>query len=217
MRCIVCGKRAPTLDCPKCERRQPSLFSPPLLSAPFDAAAAAAAERKAQERAHAEQLRLAKLKSLGRPVKVALIGCGKKKAAEPRRARELYQGHLFQFSLRYALATCDESFVLSALHSLVTLDTELPPYNFTMRDFRDSERQPWGEHVVVRLAAQFPDLPLEVVGLAGHQYLDYLRAPLRRRRYTLAEPLDGLGVGERLAWLKQATAKAVSHASPGAV
>ena len=71
--CSLCGCRTPRADCPRCSARQLSLFDPsPILPIPDDAETTtidelAAVAKRAREAASA---RLAKLASLGRPIKV---------------------------------------------------------------------------------------------------------------------------------------------------
>lgn len=202
MPCRLCGSRRPRLGCAWCDLRQPSLFDPPLLAPPPSERAASPSPAELDlARWH---LRLARLTQLDRPVRVALVGCGKAKATVSGPARTLYVGQLFKTSLRFALRTCDVTFVLSALHGLIDPDTELDPYNFTMADLRDRERMVWGERAVQSLRAELPHLPLDITGLAGAAYLGPLHGTLKYRGLTMSEPLSGLGIGQRLAWLKQA-------------
>jgi hypothetical protein len=185
-----------------CELRQPSLFDPPPAPpSPEELAELARLTAAREEKERQRRQRLAQLAALGRPVRVALIGCGKDKLAHAAPARELYCGRLFKLALSYALRFTDEAFILSARHGLVTLDEELAPYDLKLTQLRLKERAVWAEQTANRLDATLPDLPLEIYGLAGRSYLDPLSPHFTQRGWTLYEPLDGLGVGKRLAWL----------------
>lgn len=201
-RCGLCRSRGYRLGCPACELRQPSLFDPPPPPpSPEELAELDHLARVRRELEAARQRRLAELAALGRPVRVALIGCGKDKADHPAPARELYRGRLFKLALRYALSFADETFILSARHGLVRLDEELAPYNVSMSQLRLAERAVWGEQTANRLDAALPDLPLAIIGLAGRLYLGPLWPHCTLRGWAVHEPLHGLGVGKRLAWL----------------
>lgn len=214
MPCPICRRRRVRFGCPWCDQRQPSLFEPLNLPEPPNPVALEASRRAAEEAAEKEESRLHMLSALGRPVRVALVSCGQDKATQRSAARSLYISQLFKASLRYALQTCDDTYILSALHGLVELDTELDPYNFTMRELKGAEQNMWASQVLTRLFDRLPGLPLEIIGLAGRAYLDPLAAPLRERRIPLMLPLDRLRVGQRLSWLKHAMGQSAVAVTP---
>lgn len=65
-----------------------------------------------------------------------VIPCGDRKASEATRARDLYQGSMFKMALKAAEAIQRKRggriLILSGLHGLVELDTELSPYEQRM-------------------------------------------------------------------------------------
>src|SRR5207237_7414359 len=81
-------------------------------------------------------------------IRVVLIGCSKKKRAGRHPARALYQGALFKAALAHAQRIGAGTFVVSARHGLVALDTELDAYEHRLRP---SERESWGYSVSVAL------------------------------------------------------------------
>ncbi len=207
MRCSLCRRIRPSASCPRCWLRQPSLLDPPPPPpSPDELARDAVAERERIETERATANRRQAFAARG-PVAIALVGCGRRKAATRRAARALYLGSLFRRSLAYAERIADEVFILSALHGLVELDHDLAPYDFSIEELRQREREQWAHQVAVRLSAAYGRAALRVIGLAGHSYLHPLAGPLTDRGWALDRPLQGLGVGARLAWLGRALAE----------
>lgn len=149
--------------------------------------------------------------------RVFLIGCGKSKLDRPAPARELYTGALFRKSLAYAEAELGERregevYILSAHYGLTALGDELQPYDRTLARMSRDERTAWGWDVAgvmheVGLLEETGTLVL----LAGRAYVDALlegiREVMRETGITgpsVQAPLDGFGIGERLAWLTMA-------------
>lgn len=138
--------------------------------------------------------------------RVYLIGCGKAKRDRPSQARSLYTGDLFRKSLAYAeLASRQEPdvwgevYVLSALHHLVDLDKVVPPYNVTLKGQSSGYKRRWAERVAGELVySGWLPWQTEFVFLAGAEYVN----PLRPHLPHVSEPMAGLGIGQRLAWLK---------------
>lgn len=132
-------------------------------------------------------------------MRVALLGCGKQKAAQTCAASMMYRSGLFQAQLRFAL-TCDLAFILSARHGLLALDAVIEPYDEALpRDVVG--RKAWGARVARQLDEAVPDLDAEIVVLAGERYADVI-VP-EDRDWNWEEPLRGMGVGDRIAWLKR--------------
>jgi len=154
----------------------------------------------AREQAEAE--RRAHLAGLGRPVRVALLGCGKAKLDRPAPAAQLYTGSLFRQALRYGAQRFDQRYVLSALHGLVALEKELEPYELALKSLRRREREAWGARVAQSLASLFAGFEVELTFLCGRDYADEVRWRLPPT-WQVSEPLRGLGLGQRLAMLKE--------------
>ncbi len=202
----MCGCRTPRADCPRCGTRQLQLFDPTsILPIPDDAETTtidelAAAAKRAREAASA---RLAKLASLGRPIKVGLVGCAKTKRAEPSPARDLYKSPLFVASLAHAERLCDETYVISAAHGLLPLDETVQPYDRVLRELPKKERLAWGSRVTESVRARFPLLPLHVLVLSGLEYAAPILSGARRYGWTVETPLARKSIGQRLAWFKE--------------
>ncbi len=113
----------------------------------------------------------------------------------------MYTSTLFRWALRHARATCDVVFVLSAKHGLLPVDRVIEPYDEELPRGA-AARRAWGERVAAELDAAVPDLDAQIVVFAGEAYADAI-VPADRD-FLWEEPLRGMQVGERLAWLKAA-------------
>jgi hypothetical protein len=176
--------------------------------------------------------RLTRLRALGRPVHVGLVGCSDKKHREGvHPARELYRGNFFRRSLPIAQATCDEVWILSALHGLVALERPLTYYNEPIPS-RRKDRAYWGAVALTSLANSYLDLPLHLVILAGALYVEGLTGyeartgrwvsfnaqRLERLGWSYETPLEGLDRPARFRWfVAQETRAAAGGAGGGAL
>lgn len=147
-------------------------------------------------------------------MRVALIGCGKSKRAEPCAARDIYTGQLFRAALAHAEATADRVFILSAKLGLVRLTEQVAPYNLKLSAFNKREREAWGSRAAGQLIA-LVGTDIDVSVYAGRDYAQPVTAALLSRRYAprpvvipVTQPLEGLQVGQRLAWFKARRAAA---------
>jgi hypothetical protein len=150
---------------------------------------------------------------------VVLIGCCGSKLDHAAPARELYTSALFKKARAYAEARGGEWAILSALHGLVMPEQVLEPYDFTFKDVRSESSSPsgsvedWGRKTQAALRARWPEA--RFVFLGGKDYAACLRgfgsAVVSGRTIDRLNPLDaveplaGLGIGERLAWLDRET------------
>ncbi len=146
---------------------------------------------------------------------IGLISCSAKKLARAAPARELYVSALFKKSLAYAEQHCEIVYVLSAKHGLVELDTVLEPYDTKLAEsFLPAgacNRKPvrWAKPVVAELVRRHGD-ELYVI-LAGQDYGGPIREGLKRAlgaHAFVAEPLAGMGIGDRLGYLTAQTRRA---------
>ena len=142
--------------------------------------------------------------------RVALIGCGKAKLDHEAPARELYTSNLFRLSVAWAERHCDAWYVVSARYGLVEPDTVLRPYDYSLAEMRVSELEAWTSRVVSMLAHH--ERAARVVLLAGGRYRQLagtmrwsMHPAVNFHRGAVAaveEPLEGLGIGRRLHWLR---------------
>ncbi len=132
--------------------------------------------------------------------KIILISCVSKKLPRPARAEELYVSPLFKKNLAYAKSLKPDSiYILSAKYGLVSLNQELDPYEQTLNTMKALEIKDWAGQVLNSLAAN-TDLDKDrFVFLAGEKYRKYLLPHIKH--YEV--PLQGLGIGRQLHFLKQ--------------
>lgn len=144
---------------------------------------------------------------------VVLIACCKRKAAEPRPARELYRGDLFRASVAYAEAAGLPWAVLSAAHRIVLPGQIVAPYDTTLADLRETARVVWARLSVIELFGKIGH-PARCIILAGAKYREHVETELRSRGVLEVEsPLAGLAIGLQKQRLAAMTAAAIGAAA----
>ena len=131
--------------------------------------------------------------------RIGLVGCASQKLHRPAPARELYVSQLFRKASAYAEQTCDQWFILSALHGLVHPDTVLEPYNLRLGDKKNGPLiWPWAEAAAKQIEEAVADVDdPQLIILAGEQY-----QTIRWRTELPVEiPMKGLGIGQQLGFL----------------
>jgi hypothetical protein len=135
---------------------------------------------------------------------IGLVACCKTKLAHAAPARDLYVSNLFRLSLVEAERQCEHVYVISAEHGLVQLAQVIEPYEKTMNDLSKEWRVIWGVRVWDSLRRLHPNVERRIVFYAGVEYVKPIRrAVYQADRDTFAEPMAGMQIGQRLAWLKQ--------------
>jgi hypothetical protein len=133
-------------------------------------------------------------------MKVILISCVKTKRGTGKwKAKDLYISTWFQYAFRYAQSLCpNKIFVISARYFLTDQDAEIEYYEETLKSKSDSDIRTWANKVVTELRQQ-TDLEKDTfIILAGKKYRKYL-VPHLSNYYV---PMEGLGIGRQLRWLK---------------
>jgi hypothetical protein len=134
---------------------------------------------------------------------IALISCGKSKLSEPALAHRLYTGNLFQKSLAYARRrNADTIYILSAKYGLVEFDQLIEPYEKTLNRMSAADVARWAADVLTQLRARTDFTADRFIFLAGDKYRSLLIPHLKH----VEVPLEGLGFGKQLKFLKEATA-----------
>ncbi len=133
--------------------------------------------------------------------RIALIGCGKAKQLGTHKTRDLYTGALFTGALAFAEATCDSALVLSAKHHVLELEQMVDYYDQRVaKGVR--EQKVWAREVRRKLETIFAGTePIRFVFLAGADYVGPVVTSLGLRAHQYEDPMHGLKLGERLAWL----------------
>ena len=136
------------------------------------------------------------------PRTVALVACVGKKQPTPRPARELYCSDWFRKASAYADRVSDDWYILSAEHGLVAPATVIAPYDKTLKRMPTGARRAWAKQILHNLG-QVLQPGDRVVILAGRDYRAHLMASLREMGCLVEIPMEGLAIGQQLAWLKR--------------
>lgn len=131
------------------------------------------------------------------------ISCCKKKKKTPSLAKELYCSDLFKKSLKWALRieSCDNIFILSALHGIIPLSQMINPYNVTLNEKSRKEKEDWARKVIEQSKVKCIDMKNSIY-LCGKNYLEPIEKLLGCK---LQAPLGNLGLGKRLHILEEWT------------
>ena len=102
---------------------------------------------------------------------------------------------------QYSETHYDRWLILSAKYRLVDPETYIEAYDETLNDKTAAERREWSESVLGQIAQEFPDLTaVELFFHAGARYREFLIPLLTKAGYSCKVPLEGLRIGEQLAW-----------------
>lgn len=81
-------------------------------------------------------------------MKIALIGCVKKKTGYPCEAKDMYISPLFRGCYRLAKRMgAEKIFILSAKYGLIEETQVIQPYNETLNDKSERERKIWAYNI----------------------------------------------------------------------
>ncbi|EPR14754.1 hypothetical protein EWH08_19290 [Sphingobium indicum] len=133
------------------------------------------------------------------PAPVFLVACVAAKLDRPAPARDLYASPWFRKARAYVERQEGQWFILSAKHGLIAPETVIAPYDETLGAMKASARRLWGVRVIEAMADQI-DAAAPLIVLAGRHYRDPLWPQIERRA---SAPMEGLGIGQQLAWLAQ--------------
>lgn len=141
-----------------------------------------------------------------KPRRIGLVGCVKTKAAVARPAKDLYLSPLFLGRRRFVERTCDEWWILSALHGLVHPDDVLDPYEVALKNVSRSERRNWSRAVLSSIDNRVHARDGDTFELhAGADYrLFGLEEGLGARGCLVDNPTKGLRSGQQLAFYSRA-------------
>jgi hypothetical protein len=135
----------------------------------------------------------------------------KVKAQYCRPSETSLHGDLFQKSLAYAQQRkADAIYILSAKYGLVELDQIIEPYEKTLNRMSAADVQQWADKVLVELKARTDFGGDRFISLAGDKY----RLLLIPHLSHVEVPLEGLGFGKQLNWLKEACSPSTTPVPP---
>lgn len=132
--------------------------------------------------------------------RVVLISCVSTKLDKESKAKDLYVSPLFRMNYAYAQTLKPSAiYILSAKYGLVHPDTVIPPYEQTLNTMKSGQVKDWAIDVIDQMQGKIDFQKDEIIFLAGERYRKFLM-PLCRNAKV---PLEGLGIGKQLGWLKK--------------
>lgn len=134
---------------------------------------------------------------------IALVSCGKMKLNRTAAAKDLYSSALFKSSLGFSNYVSSKSFILSAKYGLVDPTREVDPYDLSLNSLSKAEKDRWAKNVCADLQEQI-NPNTKILLFAGRAYTDGIVANMEVPVGQLVDPMAGLGLGFRMAWLKRA-------------
>jgi hypothetical protein len=135
---------------------------------------------------------------------IVLVSCVRRKLPDPAPARSLYTSTWFWKTRDIVEASGARWFVLSALYGLVAPDAEIAPYDHTLNTLGVAARHEWATDVLRKLIPEIETAGVKrVVMFAGDRYREFLVEPLQSRGIKVEVPMEGLRIGEQLAWLSE--------------
>jgi hypothetical protein len=138
----------------------------------------------------------------GEPRRIGLVGCVKSKLSSAAPAKDLYLSPLFVGRRNYVEHSCDEWWVLSALHGLVNPSAIIDPYDVTLKGASTAERRRWSNDVLVSIIKAVNPLPGDVFEFhAGADYRNFgLVQGLQDLECVTENPADGMRQGEQVSF-----------------
>ena len=135
---------------------------------------------------------------------IYLVSCVGKKVVSSAPAKDLYDSDWFRKARAFVERQGGPWFILSAEHGLVEPHTRLAPYDKTLNAMSATEQREWAEKVLRQLEWHLDEVE-QITFLAGRHYREFLSPKLQERGLTVEIPMEGLKIGEQLAWLKSRT------------
>lgn len=139
-------------------------------------------------------------------MKIALIGCTKRKKDYACPARELYsESTLFKSAYAYAKIFADKIFILSAKYGLISEDEIISNYDQTLNHEKADVIKNWSEKVLKQMEESVDLQKDELIFLAGEKYRRYLIPLIQTKYHTkISLPLKDVGgIGKQVHWLQE--------------
>lgn len=142
---------------------------------------------------------------------IYLVSCCKEKQSGLHEARDLYVSPWFKLARAYVEKEIAKGrdrwwLILSAKHGVVRPHHKIHSYDESLVGMARGAYLDW-LYKVQHLLGCYGDPSVHFVILAGKEYRQDLVHWLRHREATVEVPMEGLGIGEQLAWLKKAGAQ----------
>ena len=132
--------------------------------------------------------------------KIVLISCVNNKLNHKAKAENIYTSPLFKYNIKYAKSlNPDKIYILSAKYGLLSLETEIKPYNKTLNKMTSKEIKVWANNVINKLNKLSNLRKDEFIILAGQKYIKYLIPHIKNYKLQL----EGLKIGKRLEKIRE--------------
>ena len=133
---------------------------------------------------------------------IVFLSCVKTKQDHRCRAEDMYISPLFKLSLSYARSLDPRRiFILSAKYGLLELNDIIDPYELTLNHMGERERKRWAYDICMELERKGIRYTEKAVFLCGINYRKYLMVKFPDHEV----PLEGLGMGKQIQFLKRRT------------
>lgn len=151
-------------------------------------------------------------------ITIALVGCGKQKAVLPEHeqwttARDLYTSSLFRKRVEHVESRGLPWYILSAKNGLVPPNVRTRTYDMAFSQLSQIEVAEWHLEVAKSVLGEFwyahgvEDASGVTVELhAGSSYCEPLGKILTMFGVNVVKPVQGLGIGEQLAYYSKVVA-----------
>jgi cytoplasmic iron level regulating protein YaaA (DUF328/UPF0246 family) len=124
--------------------------------------------------------------------------CGLKKTSSSL-AADMYQSQLFK-KMKQFVGSHDWG-ILSAKYGFVQSDTIIEPYDLSLNTCAEKYKREWSTQVYQSLIKLYPSRDKKIIILAGKEYRKYLMQMLQGYYSVVEVPMQGLGIGQQLAYL----------------
>jgi len=131
-------------------------------------------------------------------MRIGLLECGRKKRAVKSKAKDLYISPYFLKGRRYVERCYDKWFILSAKHRLLNPETEIEPYDETLKEKSAEARRLWSAETFSQIKKELVEPEkYELFFHAGKEYRHYLIPLCEKGGYKCHTPLKGKRIGEQ--------------------
>jgi len=136
-------------------------------------------------------------------MKIAIVGCGKKKKERRHKAKNLYNSLYSKLRIRYAEQECDQYRILSAKHGLIKGNKMIEPYDKHIDEVDNLDQELSLGDSILDWKDFWHRENTEVFLLAGQKYVDVIEKRLPDFA-DVKKPFEQTsGIGEQIQWLKE--------------
>lgn len=137
---------------------------------------------------------------------VVLISCGKEKRQWSCRASEMYCSERFISAKQFAQQQNYDWYVISAKHGLLHPDAMIEPYDLSILNFTDNEKNLWAEKITNDIF-KLHELSTKIMILADNNYSNALAYKLNKKGYSVILPFNEIDYTQQKNFLQNANDK----------